>query len=178
MLTPPFLPELLQSLRMFRLLRVVRVARLLRLAPIFRRAFTLQGLRYATVFTVLVVITGAAAFHSTEPNVSFFDSIYWAVTTVTTVGYGEPHPVSTEGKVLAMLLMVVGIGYFAVVTGAVADRFVQRTREEEREEADAEVPDDVAAQVDRLAARLRELVADAEALRLALPANGRDDGDP
>ena len=82
----------------------------MRLAPIFRRAVTLHGLRYATVFTVLVVVTGAAAFHSTDPQFGVFDSIYWAVTTVTTVGYGDPSPASTEGKVLAMVLMAVGIG--------------------------------------------------------------------
>jgi voltage-gated potassium channel len=47
-LTPPFLPALLQSLRALRLLRIVRVARLLRLAPLFRLAFTLRGVRYAS----------------------------------------------------------------------------------------------------------------------------------
>jgi voltage-gated potassium channel len=169
-LTPPFLPALLQSLR---LLRLVRVLRLLRLAPIFRRAFTLQGFKYASIFTVLVVLTGAMAFQSAEPGKNYFDGIYWAVSTMTTVGYGDELPTTVEAKIVAMTLMVVGIGYFAVVTGAIADRFVNRREELQVEAIEAEAPDDLAAQIDRLALRASELAAELEALRTAIPSRSR-----
>jgi voltage-gated potassium channel len=55
--TPPFLPSSLQALRVFRFLRV---ARLLRLAPLVRRLFSLEGLRYVTLLTVLTVLGGGA----------------------------------------------------------------------------------------------------------------------
>lgn len=94
--------------------------------------------------------------------------IYWAVSTMTTVGYGDELPTTVEAKWVAMFLMLVGIGYFAVVTGAIAERFVERGEEERVEAIEAEAPDDLRAQVDRLALRARELVADLEALRLAM----------
>jgi hypothetical protein len=67
-LTPPFLPALFQSLRLLQLLRLLR---LVRLAPLFRVAFTMRGVEYATVFTALVAITGAAAFEQVEPGVDY-----------------------------------------------------------------------------------------------------------
>jgi voltage-gated potassium channel len=164
-LTPPFLPALFQGLRALRLLRV---ARLLRLAPIFRAAFTLRGLKYASVFTLLVVLTGAAAFENAEPGKDYFDGIYFTVSTMTTVGYGDELPTTVEAKVLSLVLMLVGIGYFAIVTAAIAERFIERGHEEHVEAVEAEAPDDLGAQVDRLALRARELVTDLEALRLAI----------
>jgi voltage-gated potassium channel len=162
-LTPPFLPALFQSLR---LLRLLRMARLLRLAPIFKLAFTLRGLRYATIFTLLVVLTGAAAFENAEPGKDYFDGVYWAVSTMTTVGYGDELPTTTEAKVVSMLLMLVGIGYFAVVTGAIAERFVERGQEEDVEVLREQEGDDLAARIDRLTLRSRELLDELEVLRL------------
>jgi voltage-gated potassium channel len=164
-LTPPFLPALFQSLRVLRLLRV---ARLLRLAPIFRLAFSLRGLKYASAFTLLVVMTGAAAFENAEPDKNYFDGFYWAVSTMTTVGYGDELPTTEEAKVVAMVLMLVGIGYFAVITGAIAERFIDRGEEERIEAVEADTSDDLGARVDRLALRARDLAAEIEALRSAL----------
>jgi voltage-gated potassium channel len=175
-LTPPFLPTLLQSLRALRLLRLARVARLLRLAPIFRVAFTLRGIQYASIFTLLVALTGAAGFDNAEPAKDYFDGLYWAVSTMTTVGYGDELPTTVEAKALAMALMLVGIGYFAVVTGAIAERFIERGQEEQVEAVEAAAPGELDAQVERLALRARELVADLEALRLTMtraPAAGQ-----
>jgi hypothetical protein len=91
------------------------------------------------------------------------------------VGYGDVLPTTTEATVLAMVLMLVGIGYFAVITGALAERFIERGREEHVEAVEAEAPDDLGAHVDRLALRARELVTELEALRLALAeASGGD----
>ena len=160
--TPPFLPAVFQGLRA---LRIFRLARLLRLAPMFKAAFSLRGVEYASVVTALVAVTGAAAFENAEPAKDYFDGFYWAVSTMTTVGYGDELPTTTESKVLAIVLMLVGIGYFAVVTGALAERFIGRGQEED---AEARATDEVAAQVERLAERGRELVAEVEALRLAL----------
>jgi voltage-gated potassium channel len=164
-LTPPFLPALFQSLRALRLLRV---ARLLRLAPIFKRAFTLRGLRYATVFTLLVVLTGAASYENAEPGKDYFDGVYWTVSTMTTVGYGDELPTTVEAKVIAMLLMLVGIGYFAVITGSIAERFIERGQKEDVEALQAQAPDDLTARVHRLTLRSRELVEELEALRFAV----------
>ena len=157
----------MQSLRLLRLLRVLR---LVRLAPLFRVAFTMRGVEYAGVFTALVAVTGAAAFDAAQPGKNHFDGIYWAVTTMTTVGYGDELPTTVEAKLLSMAPMVVGIGFFAVVTGALADRFIKRDEEMKVEAIEAEAPADLAGQVDRLALRARELTSELEALRLAIRA--------
>jgi voltage-gated potassium channel len=174
-LTAPFLPAVFQSLRVLRLLRV---ARLLRLAPLFRLAFTLRGLRYASVFTLLVVLVGAEAYESAEPGKDYFDGIYWAVSTMTTVGYGDELPTTTEAKVVAMVLVFVGIGYAAVVTGAIAERFIERGREEEAEALGPVSPGDLAAHVDRLTVAAHELTAELDALRtmVAVRASGDEQG--
>jgi voltage-gated potassium channel len=53
------------------------------------------------------------------------DAIWWAMTTMTTVGYGDRFPVTLEGKIVAMVLMVVGVGLFGVLTGLFARLFVE-----------------------------------------------------
>jgi voltage-gated potassium channel len=120
-LTPPFLPSSLQAIRAFRLLRLLR---LLRLAKIGRRLFSTQGLQYAALLALLTALGGGAAFASVEKGHSTWDGVWWAVTTMTTVGYGDLYPTTTEGRVLAIVVMLVGIGFIAILTGAVAQRFL------------------------------------------------------
>jgi voltage-gated potassium channel len=124
-LTPPILPPGLQALRA---LRVLRVLRLLRVASFSRRAFSLEGLRFATVIAALAALGGGAAFEALErnqtPRPDLFDGIWWAMSTMTTVGYGDVYPMTTGGRLLAILLMMIGIGFVALVTGSVAERFI------------------------------------------------------
>jgi voltage-gated potassium channel len=120
-LTPPFLPSSLQAIRAFRLLRVLR---LLRLAKIGNQLFSTQGLRYSALLALLTALGGGAAFASIEKDRSTWDGVWWAVTTMTTVGYGDIYPTTTEGRFLAIVVMLIGIGFIAVLTGAVAQRFL------------------------------------------------------
>jgi voltage-gated potassium channel len=125
--TPPFLPLSLQALRVFRLLRL---ARLFRLAPLARRLFSLEGLRYAALLAILTVLGGGAAYASIEKHTSTWDGVWWAFTTMTTVGYGDEYPRTNLGRALGMTIMLVGIGFIAVLTGAVAERFLSPQLEE------------------------------------------------
>jgi voltage-gated potassium channel len=134
-LTPPFLFAALQPVRA---LRLVRLLRLLRLAPLVRRLFTRQGLRYTAGLALLTALAGGAAFHQVERDQSFAAGLYWAVTTMTTVGYGDLSPHSTAGKFVAVAVMLVGIGFVALLTGAVAEAFIRpRAQSADRREAGA-----------------------------------------
>lgn len=61
---------------------------------------------------------------------SFEDGLWWAVTTVTTVGYGDRFPTTTEGRLLAVMLMIMGISLVGVITASVASWFVKLSQDE------------------------------------------------
>ena len=63
-----------------------------------------------------------------------WDGIWWAVVTVTTVGYGDLYPKTVQGRLIGMVLMFVGIGFLSLLTAAVASRFVKQERGQEHEE--------------------------------------------
>jgi voltage-gated potassium channel len=153
-LTVPLWSRALQSLRVLRLLQLVRLARI---GPLVRRMFTLDGIRYAAVLSGVVLLGGAEAFAAAE-KVSLGTGIYWALQTMTTVGYGDVPPKTPLGRVIACILMIVGIGFFALITGAVAQRFLATEIEEvggEIEATEAELLE----QIEALGRQLQTLEA-------------------
>lgn len=118
-LTPPFLA----AFAPVRLLRLLRLFRLLRLASTARKLFSPRGLEYAASLAALTVVAGGATYSSVEKNYSTADGIYWALTTMTTVGSNDVYPHTSGGKALAVLVTLVGIGFVAILTGAIAQRF-------------------------------------------------------
>ena len=125
-LTVPFLEDVFSSLR---ILRIVRVLRLFRLAPLVRWLFSTEGVSYIALAGLLVVFAGGEAFSQVE-GVGFWNSVYWSVTTFTSTGYGDISPKSAEGRALASLVMLIGISFVAVITGALAELFLRRRSEE------------------------------------------------
>lgn len=84
------------------------------------------------IFTFFGAIMFGAAdmFHSFEYGVnenvqSFFDSVWWSMVTITTVGYGDISPVTTGGRIVSMALMMLGIGFLGLTTGHVARYLVK-----------------------------------------------------
>jgi hypothetical protein len=84
--------------------------------------------RYAAVLAALTAFGGGAAFAGAEKQVSTWDGFWWSVTTMTTVGYGDIYPHTTAGRLVAIFMMPVGIGFIALLTGAFAQRFLARER--------------------------------------------------
>jgi voltage-gated potassium channel len=122
LLTPPIMPASLQAARLLRLLRLLRLARLV---VAVRRLSSGEALRFAALVAVFTALGGGAAFASAEGNrVSTWDGIWWAVSTMTTLGYGDIYPRTHEGRFIAIVVMIVGIGFVAVLTAAIAQRFV------------------------------------------------------
>jgi voltage-gated potassium channel len=129
-LTPPILPPGLQSLRVLRLLRLLRLAVFLKLA---RNLFSVEGVKYATVATFVVIVAGGYAFANTE-NTTTGEGMWWALVTATTVGYGDLSPHTETGRVVGAAVMVVGTGFIALLTAAAAQRFLTTAVREEVEE--------------------------------------------
>jgi voltage-gated potassium channel len=156
-LTPPFLPASFQALRIFRLFRLLP---LLRLGRVARHLFSVEGVSWAALLAVLTTVFAGAAYSSVEKSASSWDGLWWAVGTVTTVGYGDEFPKTTLGRALAMALMLIGIGFVAVLTGAIAERFLSARIEESQEELSDALEDaelDVLEELHEIAERLNAL---------------------
>jgi voltage-gated potassium channel len=132
-LTPPFLPASMQAARVFRLLRLLRI---LRLGILVRRFLSTEGVKDAAVLAVMTVLGGGAAYAAVEKsqNLSTWDGVWWAVVTVTTVGYGDTSPETDAGRMIAIVVMFVGIGFIAILTAAAAERFLRSAESAERRE--------------------------------------------
>jgi voltage-gated potassium channel len=115
-------------LRTFRLVRAIRIIRLLRgfkgIIQIFRLLGTnkLQNILISYILIlILVMLYCSMAFYTFEQNVNpnvhnLFDAFWWAFITITTVGYGDIYPSTTEGRIVAMVLSLGGMGLFSLVT--------------------------------------------------------------
>ncbi len=107
--------------------------------------------------TGAITIVSGALMHFTDektyPNIG--DGLWWGIQTVTTVGYGDLVPRSTSGRLIAALVMIVGIGFLTVITAAITSAFVESARRRlERTETDG-----VAAKLDQIVARLDAIEA-------------------
>jgi len=158
LLTPPFAPAALQATRLFRLLRVVR---LVKAGFVVRRLVSPAGVRDAAVLTVFIVLVGGAAFAAVENGhhdspVSAWDGVWWATSTVTTVGYGDLYPATTIGRIIGIIVMASGIGFVALLTATAAARF---NTWERREEGVSDELTEVNDRLQRVEAALTALVA-------------------
>ncbi|MDB6026880.1 MAG: Ion transport 2 domain protein [Verrucomicrobiales bacterium] len=121
--------EILRWGRMLRVLRVIRVLRGIRsfqkiLALMFRHKVKSGVGTIVTTAGLLVTFASIAILVSetdSDSNIKTAgDAIWWSVTTITTVGYGDKYPVTTEGRLIAMALMISGVGLFGTLSGVVA----------------------------------------------------------
>lgn len=125
-------------LRLIRLIRVVRAFRSTRhIAEHIFKNKVKGTLTSVAIIAVLVLLFSSIAIlqFETDPNSNIKtagDALWWSYVTITTVGYGDKYPVTTEGRIIAGILMTVGVGLFGTFTAYVSSWFVQ-DNEKERE---------------------------------------------
>lgn len=161
-------------------LRAARGLRLLRAAGGVSRAFV--GLRrvsarrgfrgFLLAAGAIIMIGGLIGYaferQSTDSNITTVsDALWWAIVTATTVGYGDFFPVTPEGRVIALLLMFVGIGLFSAITANVAAYFVES---DERNEND-EIMERLERIEKLLEVKAPSVVVDADELSVMMPAD-------
>ena len=131
----------LRALRAFRLLRLFRVVKLLRYSQAIQRchrAFVIakdELVLFAAVALILLYLSAVGIYYfetDRQPDVfaSVFDGLWWAVGTLTTVGYGDIYPVTAGGRVFTFVVLMIGLGVVAVPTGLIASA-LSKAREEE-----------------------------------------------
>jgi len=121
----------IRALRLLRAFRIFKLAHMLSEATALRRAIWASRAKVAVflAFVVIVVVIVGAAMHLIEgPQHGFTsipESMYWAIVTMTTVGYGDVAPQSAVGKTLAAVIMVLGYSMIIIPTGIVSAEFAQ-----------------------------------------------------
>jgi voltage-gated potassium channel len=121
----------LRSLRAFRMLRLFRILKLVRYSKAiqrFHRAFLIareELVLYLFVTLLLLYLSAVGIYyfeHDAQPDLysSVFHSLWWAVATLTTVGYGDVYPITVGGRIFTFLVLLVGLGVVSVPAGLVA----------------------------------------------------------
>jgi len=137
----------LRAIRIFRFLRLFRAVKLLRYRNAvlrLRRAWMLvreELLIFITATAILLFATSVGIYyfeHDAQPEAfaSIFHSLWWAVATLTTVGYGDVYPITVGGRVFTFLVLMIGLGIVAVPAGVLASALSEVRR------IDAAVADD------------------------------------
>jgi len=155
MTTPFAVIDLLAILPAFRTLRIFRIFVIFRLFKILRYTNNLNTfldilrskrfeLFIVLIFVIFIVFIGGSVIYVFEahsnPNIkSLFDAYYWALITVSTVGYGDIAPVTNEGKVLTMVLIVAGVGIISFTTSIIASAFTEQLTQLKAEKTFREV---------------------------------------
>jgi voltage-gated potassium channel len=133
--------------------KVPRTARRLLSKPLTAR----RAARMIAEFTLLATLAGGtlAWLIDRADFPSLGTGLWWALQTVTTVGYGDVTPTHTEGRVIATLVMLAGIGFLAVITASITATFVENARERLMDQGES----DVVRELKEISARLAALEA-------------------
>ena len=138
---PFYLPLLIKiDLRVLRALRIVRLLRIMKLnrytnalsaiAQVFRSKAQ-QLLSSMLVLVILMIISAVLMYnieHSAQPDEfdNAFSALWWAIATLTTVGYGDIYPVTVAGRILSAIIAFLGVALVAVPTGIISAGFVEQ----------------------------------------------------
>lgn len=128
---------LIPSVRQFRLLRLLRLLRVVRMfAGIYRALAQVERLlghrQIAALVTIwlAVMVLSSLGMYVAEEGVnalvtSPLDALWWGVSTLTTVGYGDVYPITAEGRIAAAVLMLLGISLFSIITATITGLVLQ-----------------------------------------------------
>lgn len=127
--------SIFQTLRIARLLRFIKMFKALRILAFmgkFQKSIEkfvkTNNFHYVLLITTVTIFAGALGMQLTEDK-TFADSLWWSFVTATTVGYGDISPATTQGRIIAAILMVSGIGFIGMLTGTISTFFLSKHNE-------------------------------------------------
>lgn len=123
-----------KALRVFKILKVLKLAKFARLAAVFARFskkispfLKTNGFNYVLWCSVGLIGISSLLISYLEQK-SLADALWWSVVTVTTVGYGDISPETAAGRIIAVILMIFGIGFLGMLTGTITTYFTRKTQ--------------------------------------------------
>ncbi|GLS90555.1 hypothetical protein GCM10007916_16220 [Psychromonas marina] len=133
----------LRTVRLFRLLRLLQIFKLFKYSKAlqrFQRAFNLvkeEMFVFGVIAMIMLYLSAVGIYYfenAVQPELfqSIFHSLWWALTTLTTVGYGDMFPITVGGKIFTFFVLLVGLGIVAVPTGLIATALSQTRTEEDK----------------------------------------------
>jgi voltage-gated potassium channel len=125
--------------RFVRIIRLLRIIRALRSAESIIRLLLRNPIRNtflsAAIISVIMMVTCGSVMLSFEKDEkdanikTVGDAVWWAASTVTTVGYGDRYPTTPEGRIVAVILMITGVGLFSTLSGTMAAMLLSPRRD-------------------------------------------------
>jgi voltage-gated potassium channel len=144
----PFDLRIIRILRLFRLLRIFKLGRysksLNTITSVLKSTKSELAITGFVAFILLVFSSTIMYYFENEAQPEKFASIghsfWWAVATLTTVGYGDVFPITTMGKIMSGIIALIGIGFIALPTGIISSAFVERIQKEKKKEKNCKCP--------------------------------------
>lgn len=134
-----------RAFRLFRLLKFTKIAkitRIVRAAAFFGvlkkklgEILKTNGFLYVLYANIVLIVISSVVIKFAE-KMAFSDALWWSIVTCTTVGYGDISPTSTVGRLVAVVLMIFGIGLIGMLTGAITTYFTSRSSDEKSKSYD------------------------------------------
>ena len=128
------------------------MTRIRNLIGLLETLFNSRRLRTILAALIFFIFLFGYLFYVSEPDVrNLGDGIWWALVTITTVGYGDITPVTTLGRIVASSLMILGIGFIATITAAVSTYFLSNFGDKET------TLDDIVKKLDNIEKELEQI---------------------
>ena len=122
--------SLFKAFRVLKLIKIIKLTKFIKVSVFLFKLknncntfFKTNHFGYMVVIIIITILLGAFGISCTE-NIPFSDGLWWSFVTATTVGYGDISPSTGLGRIIASILMLVGIGFIGMLTGTIATYFL------------------------------------------------------
>ena len=154
LISPVALPVVfLRYLRIFKLIRVVKLAQFDIIKDLFRKT----GLHKVLIGIFITILIFWAAFFLFSPSYGWVDDFYFVIVTLTTVGYGDVTPKTYNEKVLAIILILIGVFVFSVITALMSSFLTDRILDDDEEDRLSEIQETIEEKSENIMAEIKSV---------------------
>lgn len=154
LILPVALPVVfLRYLRIFKLIRVVKLAQFDIIKDLFRKT----GLHKVLIGIFITILIFWAAFFLFSPSYGWVDDFYFVIVTLTTVGYGDVTPKTYNEKVLAIILILIGVFVFSAITALMSSFLTDRILDDDEEDRVNEIQETIEEKSENIMAEIKSV---------------------